>query len=133
MDEQKISEYRREYRQRMGIDPEQKLLVYWSGGELDRVVSHLGELRGVISGRILFASRLHPKQPAREEMWRLLKAGFINEPDLLLNAHNGDLTEAGLRCAADAVIGEFGSTQTYAAALVGTRPIIAQWPDNKQK
>lgn len=139
MDQQKIAELRREYRQKMEVRSQEDggvfdefSLVYWGGGELDRVVSHMAELHDVAVGNgFLLAPRLHPKMPARAAMWRCLRCMFYELA--LFDAHGEAWTEPGLNCAADAVLGEFGSTQTYGAALVGTKPIIALWPDNKQK
>lgn len=125
----RIDETRERIRGELGIKNDDIVVLYWGGGEQDRVKLHLEALMGieeVYSRRVIHLPRLHPKMPGRDEAWSHLQT-LSN----IIDAH--DVDEVSLNCAADVVMGEFGSTQTYVAAMLGTHPIIALWPDNLKK
>lgn len=129
-DEPRIFETRQRLRRQAGVSDDVFLLVYWGAGDPARVTIHLSVLRElprVGSRPVTLAPRLHPKMPGHREAWQLVFEG----PAAMINLPAVPALE--LNCAADAVFGEFGGTQTYAAALVGTLPIIAMWPDNREK
>jgi len=110
-----------------GIDV---VVVYWGGGDSDRVKRHLGALRemGEIETsagnkqRLVLIPRLHPKMPDYDEVWKFALDGSVFIVD------GRDVEETRLNCAADVVIGEGGSTQCYVSALLGKRVCIPMWP-----
>lgn len=115
-------------RSRLKVHHDNFMVVYWGGGDTARVRHHIRAINtyaGLYG--LAFVPRLHPKMPDLEEI-----VTMVNMSRFRVCWADQEIPEE-LNCAADAVIGEWGSTQTYAAALVGTRPLLVMWPDDKLK
>lgn len=125
--------YREHYRHALGVGNQQKLIIIsstWSEESLfgDRFSLYRRLLDELPTHRFRVAAVLHPNiwQVHGYRQVRAWLSGSTNQGMMLLPPETG--WQAAM-VAADAIVGDHGSTTTYGAAL-GVPTVLATFPDN---